>query len=170
MGGKNGDIRLKIVLVSFTWLRHFFLQLATQFLVCRHAWTYYYYSDAIFNNPETARGGFAGPKPLACEHLYSPSLPPYTRDQTLKCRCIFPRVLLRGDGNRENWTVHNTDPNPSPNVLVFAWEAYEKGTDVHLQADPTKLELLHREYKVKKEDFKQDLKGGVLEKVIFMKR
>ena len=50
-------------------------------------------------------------------------------------------------------------------ILVFAWEAYEKGTDVHLQADPTKLELLHREYKVKKEDFKQDLKGGVLERV-----
>ena len=53
--------------------------------------------------------------------------------------------------------------------LVFAWEAYEKGTDVHLQADPTKLELLHREYKVKKEDFKQDLKGGVLEKVMLTK-
>ena len=53
---------------------------------------------------------------------------------------------------------------------MFAWEAYEKGTDVHLQADPTKLELLHREYKVKKEDFKQDLKGGVLEKVILIER
>lgn len=51
-------------------------------------------------------------------------------------------------------------------IVVFAWEAYEKGTDVHLQADPTKLELLHREYKVKKADFKKDLKGGVLEKVI----
>ena len=48
---------------------------------------------------------------------------------------------------------------------MFAWEAYEKGTDVHLQADPTKLELLHQEYKVKKEDYKQDLKGGILEKV-----
>ena len=53
-------------------------------------------------------------------------------------------------------------------TLVFAWEAYEKGTDVHLQADPTKLELLHREYKVKKEDFKQDLKGGVLDKVMVL--
>ena len=48
---------------------------------------------------------------------------------------------------------------------VFAWEAYEKGADVHLQADPTKLELLHKEYKVKKGDFEQDKKMSVLEKV-----
>ena len=50
--------------------------------------------------------------------------------------------------------------------LVFAWEAYEKGADVHLQADPTKLELLHKEYKVKKGDFEKDKKLSVLEKVI----
>lgn len=48
---------------------------------------------------------------------------------------------------------------------VFAWEAYEKGADVHLQADPTKLELLHQEYRVKKGDFEQDKKLTVLEKV-----
>ena len=48
---------------------------------------------------------------------------------------------------------------------MFAWEAYEKGADVHLQADPTKLELLHKEYKVKKGDFEQDKKMSVLEKV-----
>ena len=48
---------------------------------------------------------------------------------------------------------------------MFAWEAYEKGADVHLQADPTKLELLHKEYRVKKGDFEQDKKLSVLEKV-----
>ena len=48
---------------------------------------------------------------------------------------------------------------------VFAWEAYEKGADVHLQADPTKLELLHKEYKVKKGDFENDKKLSVLDKV-----
>ena len=48
---------------------------------------------------------------------------------------------------------------------MFAWEAYEKGADVHLQADPTKLELLHREYKVKKGDFEEDKKQSVLDKV-----
>lgn len=48
---------------------------------------------------------------------------------------------------------------------VFAWEAYEKGTEVHLQADPTKLELLHQSFRVKKEDFKDQQKEGILEKV-----
>jgi len=48
---------------------------------------------------------------------------------------------------------------------VFAWEAYEKGADVHLQADPTKLELLHKEYRVKKGDFEQDKKLSILDKV-----
>lgn len=48
---------------------------------------------------------------------------------------------------------------------VFAWEAYEKGTEVHLQADPTKLELLHQSFRVKKEDFKDKQKESILEKV-----
>lgn len=46
----------------------------------------------------------------------------------------------------------------------FAWEAYEKGADVHLQADPTRLELLASEYKKKKEDFKTDQKESILDK------
>lgn len=50
-------------------------------------------------------------------------------------------------------------------MTVFAWEAYERGSEVHLQADPTKLELLHRSFKVKKEDFKEKLRDGILEKV-----
>jgi len=50
-------------------------------------------------------------------------------------------------------------------VTVFAWEAYERGSEVHLQADPTKLELLHRSFKVKKEDFKEKQRDGILEKV-----
>ena len=47
---------------------------------------------------------------------------------------------------------------------VFAWDAYEKGTDVHLQADPTKLDLLNREYKKRKQDFKTEAKNTILDK------
>lgn len=49
-------------------------------------------------------------------------------------------------------------------ILVFAWEAYEHGTDVHIQADPTKLELLAREVKQRKEDTKVQAKNSILEK------
>ena len=52
--------------------------------------------------------------------------------------------------------------------IVFAWDAHERGSDVHLQADPTKLELLHKTYKVKKEGFKEKQKDGILSKVIFL--
>ena len=48
---------------------------------------------------------------------------------------------------------------------VFAWEAFDKGTDVHLQAEPTKLEMLHQEFSVKKDDFKQNQKDSILQKV-----
>uniref|UniRef100_H2LLL8 Pre-mRNA-splicing factor SLU7 n=2 Tax=Oryzias latipes TaxID=8090 RepID=H2LLL8_ORYLA len=47
---------------------------------------------------------------------------------------------------------------------LFAWEAYERGSEVHLQADPTKLELLHRSFRVKKEDFKEEQRESILEK------
>lgn len=49
---------------------------------------------------------------------------------------------------------------------MFAWEAYDKGSEVHLQADPTKLELLYKSFKVKKEDFKEQQKESILEKVL----
>ncbi|PVD30440.1 hypothetical protein C0Q70_09706 [Pomacea canaliculata] len=47
---------------------------------------------------------------------------------------------------------------------LFAWEAYEKGTDVHLQADPTKLELLHKEFLQRRDTFKQTAKDSVLDR------
>ena len=48
---------------------------------------------------------------------------------------------------------------------VFAWEAYEHGTDLHPNVDPTKLELMYQEFKDKKENFKSDQQKGILEKV-----
>lgn len=50
-------------------------------------------------------------------------------------------------------------------MTVFAWEAYERGSDVHLQADPTKLELLHKSFKVKKEEFKEQQGDSILKRV-----
>lgn len=47
---------------------------------------------------------------------------------------------------------------------MFAWDAYEHGTDVHIQADPTKLELLSREVKQRKEDTKVQAKNSILAK------
>ena len=60
-------------------------------------------------------------------------------------------------------------PNSHSHVIslavVFAWEAYEHGTDVHTLADPTKLELMHKQFKEKKKNFKSEQQQGILEKV-----
>ena len=54
--------------------------------------------------------------------------------------------------------------NPLLFPSVFAWEAYEHGNNIHPLADPTKLEIMHKEFKVKKDDFQTDQKQSVLER------
>ncbi|KAH9764399.1 pre-mRNA-splicing factor SLU7 [Citrus sinensis] len=47
---------------------------------------------------------------------------------------------------------------------VHAWEAFEKGQDIHLQAAPSQAELLYKNYKVIKEKLKSRLKDTIAEK------
>ncbi|KAM6924295.1 pre-mRNA-splicing factor SLU7 [Xenentodon cancila] len=64
----------------------------------------------------------------------------------------------------DNFVRYSGDTITMAQTQLFAWEAYERGTEVHLQADPTKLEVLHRSFKVKKEDFKEKQRESILEK------
>ncbi|CAI9285457.1 unnamed protein product [Lactuca saligna] len=41
---------------------------------------------------------------------------------------------------------------------IHAWEAFEKGNDVHMQAAPSQAELLFKNYKVNKEKLKSQVK------------
>ena len=47
---------------------------------------------------------------------------------------------------------------------VFAWDAADHGADVHIQAEPTKMELLHRTFTAKREGFKEVQNASILEK------
>ncbi|OMP01914.1 Pre-mRNA splicing Prp18-interacting factor [Corchorus olitorius] len=47
---------------------------------------------------------------------------------------------------------------------VHAWEAFEKGEDVHMQAAPSQAELLFRNFKVSKEKLKSKTKDLIMEK------
>ena len=49
-------------------------------------------------------------------------------------------------------------------AIVFAWEAYEHGNAIHPLADPTKLEVMHKEFQVNKGDFQSEQKQSVLER------
>ncbi|XP_057829103.1 pre-mRNA-splicing factor SLU7 [Cryptomeria japonica] len=45
---------------------------------------------------------------------------------------------------------------------IHAWEAFEKGQDIHLQAAPSQAELLHQEFKIKKEKLKSQTKEDIM--------
>ena len=47
---------------------------------------------------------------------------------------------------------------------IHAWEAFEKGQDIHMQAAPSQAELLFKNYKVIKEKLKSQTKDDILEK------
>ncbi|XP_019960412.1 pre-mRNA-splicing factor SLU7 [Paralichthys olivaceus] len=64
----------------------------------------------------------------------------------------------------DNFARYSGDTITMAQTQLFAWEAYERGSEVHLQADPTKLELLHLSFKDKKEDFKEQQRESILEK------
>lgn len=47
---------------------------------------------------------------------------------------------------------------------IHAWEAFDKGRDVHMQAAPSKAELLYRNYKLNKEKLMAQTKESIEEK------
>ena len=47
---------------------------------------------------------------------------------------------------------------------IHAWEAFEKGQDIHLQVDPSQAELLYKEFQIKKEKLKSQTKEVIVDK------
>uniref|UniRef100_A0A6B2EK89 Pre-mRNA-splicing factor SLU7 n=1 Tax=Phlebotomus kandelakii TaxID=1109342 RepID=A0A6B2EK89_9DIPT len=64
----------------------------------------------------------------------------------------------------ENFVRFTGDTQKHSKAQLFAWEAYGKGVDVHILAEPTKLELLQNEYEKKKEQFKSKVKDTILDR------
>ncbi|KAL1122439.1 hypothetical protein AAG570_002770 [Ranatra chinensis] len=64
----------------------------------------------------------------------------------------------------ENFVRFTGDTTNHARAQVFAWEAYEKGVDVHPLGEPTKLQLLQQDYENKKQQFKEKGREAILEK------
>ncbi|KAK4489671.1 hypothetical protein RD792_005484 [Penstemon davidsonii] len=47
---------------------------------------------------------------------------------------------------------------------VHAWEAFDKGHDVHMQAAPSQAELLYKNFKINKDKLKSHIKDTIMEK------
>lgn len=64
----------------------------------------------------------------------------------------------------ENFVRYTGDVNKVYKEQVFAWQAADKGIDIHMQALPTKTEAVLKVFEVKKDEYKNDVKKNILEK------
>ena len=64
----------------------------------------------------------------------------------------------------DNFVRYSGEAHKFARSQLFAWDANEKGVDAHQQSEPTKLELLHKEFKARYEEIAKNIKAGVLEK------
>lgn len=64
----------------------------------------------------------------------------------------------------ENFIRYNEDTHEINNRQMFAWDVSNKGDELHLQADPTLAEMMHKQHREKKETFKTTQRGSVLDK------
>ena len=68
--------------------------------------------------------------------------------------------MLQGDNQYRN----SGQALEFKDLNIHAWEAFEKGQDVHMQAAPSQAELLYKNFKVMKEQLKSQTKETIVEK------
>jgi pre-mRNA-processing factor SLU7 len=64
----------------------------------------------------------------------------------------------------DNFLRHSGEASQVQKLQLFAWQSAARGNDVHLNANPTQGEILHHQYKDKKERLKESTKVGILAK------
>jgi pre-mRNA-processing factor SLU7 len=64
----------------------------------------------------------------------------------------------------DNFVRYSGDAKDFAKSQIFAWEASEKGVSIHTQADPTKLELLNKEFHEKKNQFVKTVQEQLIER------
>lgn len=68
------------------------------------------------------------------------------------------------DYKGENFMRFSGDTQQHANAQLFAWDAHEKGVDVHLLAEPTKLEMLKQEYDKKRDELKDKARDSIIDR------
>ena len=62
----------------------------------------------------------------------------------------------------DNFVRISGDSQKVTDLQVFAWQAYERGEDISLQANPSEVERLYKEHTIKKETEKRKLEASLL--------
>ncbi|KAJ6625461.1 pre-mRNA-splicing factor SLU7 [Mycena sp. CBHHK59/15] len=81
------------------------------------------------------------------------------RDAPLK-NVPAEQAVFAGD----NFFRYSGEADDVQQLQLFAWQAAARGNDVHLNANPTQGELLHQEFKQKKEELRDTSKISILAK------
>jgi len=68
--------------------------------------------------------------------------------------------MLQGDNQYRN----SGQALEFKHLNIHAWEAFDKGQDIHMQAAPSQAELLYKNHKVIKEKLKTHTKDTIMEK------
>jgi pre-mRNA-processing factor SLU7 len=68
--------------------------------------------------------------------------------------------MLQGDNQYRN----SGQALEFKHLNIHAWEAFDKGQDIHMQAAPSQAELLYKNHKVIKEKLKTRTKDTIMEK------
>ncbi|XP_014240701.1 pre-mRNA-splicing factor SLU7 [Cimex lectularius] len=74
------------------------------------------------------------------------------------------KAEMDADYAGENFVRYTGDTMDHAKTQLFAWEAHEKGVEVHPLGEPTKLEILRKQYDEKKDEFKKKGQLDILEK------
>lgn len=64
----------------------------------------------------------------------------------------------------DNFLRFSGDAPEVQKLQLFAWQAAARGNDVHLNANPTQGEILHKQFREKKEELRDTQKVGILAK------
>ncbi|CAF1351836.1 unnamed protein product [Rotaria sp. Silwood1] len=64
----------------------------------------------------------------------------------------------------DNFVRYSGEAKDFAKSQIFAWEASDKGVNIHTQADPTKLELLNKEFHEKKNQFIKTVEKQLIER------
>ena len=64
----------------------------------------------------------------------------------------------------ENFIRYSGDTMKQAKAQSFAWEAYDQGVDISVMAEPTKLEMLHKQFSEKKTEYEEKVSESLLDK------
>lgn len=64
----------------------------------------------------------------------------------------------------DNFVRYTGDTTDVAKAQLFAWQAVDRGLDIHLQAEPTKTELVKKQIDDKKENFKEVFRQSIIDK------